>query len=837
MFLEFLAASTAEQEMKDEEKPATSSFGSQGSPEFIIINQDQSPTENPQQTFQIQNFSQTELPNLVQVNTNPSVLSVVGSGNNQARIQDVPGLGIPTSGSEVLPPVVFTTSNLPPANKVTPVVSPVATPIRQTRDGNIVTSTFPTTLEQRTIIKGVRSLNKPGASIAGPSSGSTMINNTQQVPTTPTSPGTGGGGRERAAVISEILANLGTPPGQIQQQQQLIGPPILHTVNSQASVAGQISSPDIGGQISAGGATTSGGGGIQFRGAISDHMSGQIGGGQIKQEGLSQPPTPKTAMSAATEAETEVEQNLTSHQTLVPSLMDVESLGIIQTILNLESISPQTGTDNALLAANNNATNTNGGNFVTSGDGQGGANFGQPAAPQAPTVFDQHQTVKVDSFSPMPSGQTILPANSVYVDQNTGLDRKPVFNVPTTLAAAVGIGNTTVVQQASYGTNVSDQKHISIGGTPGTTTEPSPGGSMTVWKKEECSPRGTPRPSPSATPPPLQVDVTSVRGGGANTGAAGTEQRSFKRSGRSTPTGKRSRPQTPSNNYQSDGEMSDSGGSIVYRDRKGSGSGRNSSNAASQETKPNNNFEEKEDEDKYMKRKRQGEGSEQGGGTGGARKESGGGRRDPIKQMLEQLQSNIPHIGDPHEEKVSHAGLLLEGSDYIRSLMRENNTLEENIEAMKAKIENLNKEIEDAQEKLPEHGSQSIHKILSTKGKSIPDMFADHVRQRTQKDWRYWVFTSIMGHFVHTFAQEVSNISPREMERTSLEWLQERMSLQQLRKDAFRKLAKLCSKTSIMEDPTRLPEEARGFVALPTSDPGTKEETEELDPPAFRNKY
>ena len=33
-------------------------------------------------------------------------------------------------------------------------------------------------------------------------------------------------------------------------------------------------------------------------------------------------------------------------------------------------------------------------------------------------------------------------------------------------------------------------------------------------------------------------------------------------------------------------------------------------------------------------------------------------------------------LGNPHEEKVSHAGLLLEGSDYIRSLMRENNTLQ-----------------------------------------------------------------------------------------------------------------------------------------------------------------
>ena len=44
------------------------------------------------------------------------------------------------------------------------------------------------------------------------------------------------------------------------------------------------------------------------------------------------------------------------------------------------------------------------------------------------------------------------------------------------------------------------------------------------------------------------------------------------------------------------------------------------------------------------------------------------------------------------------------------------------------------------------------------------------------------------------------------------------MSLLQLRKDAFRKLAKLCSKTSIMENPALLPDEARGFVDDPNWD-------------------
>merc|ERR1719509_291404 len=194
------------------------------------------------------------------------------------------------------------------------------------------------------------------------------------------------------------------------------------------------------------------------------------------------------------------------------------------------------------------------------------------------------------------------------------------------------------------------------------------------------------------------------------------------------------------------------------------------------ETKPTMRLEDMVDEDKYNKRKRSTSGS------AANTTDKDGRKKDPMRAMLEQLQSHIPHIGNPDEEKVSHAGLLVEGPDYIRSLMRENNTSKEQVESMKMKIEQLNAEIEDFQQKLPEHGSSSIHRIVSKRGKSIPDMFADHVRQKTQSDWKYWVYTSIMGHFVHSFAQEVSNISPKEMERTSTEWVQEKMSMTSLRK-------------------------------------------------------
>jgi len=341
---------------------------------------------------------------------------------------------------------------------------------------------------------------------------------------------------------------------------------------------------------------------------------------------------------------------------------------------------------------------------------------------------------------------------------------QPVFTVPSPVAISP-----VIVDQKIVSMNSSDDQIMTMMSAP------------------------VSRPSPQSTPPPLMTD-------------SGEPRKYKSRSGRATPTGKRSRPQTPTSDSESDGGWRD-------REHLGWGSGR----TTPVEVKPSMRLEDLVDEDKYNKRKRS---------TSGGDGQSRGKGKDPMKAMLEQLQQVIPHIGNPDEEKVSHAGLLVEGSDYIRSLKRENNTTSGNVEHLKLKIDQLHAEIEAFQEQLPEHGSSSIHRIVSKRGKSIPDMFADHVRQKTQSDWKYWVYTSIMGHFVHSFAQEVSNISPKEMERTSTEWVQEKMSMTSLRKDAFRKLAKLCAKTSIMEDPSKLPEEARGFVALSETDQQLSETTE-----------
>ena len=107
-------------------------------------------------------------------------------------------------------------------------------------------------------------------------------------------------------------------------------------------------------------------------------------------------------------------------------------------------------------------------------------------------------------------------------------------------------------------------------------------------------------------------------------------------------------------------------------------------------------------------------------------------------------------------------------------------------------------------------------------------------------DYRYWVFTAIMGHFVHSFSQQVSAGNFENLEASAKEWVGYNLTLHNLRKgtadifelsfwlwwvvtdtglsslcfsDAYRKLAKISAKTSIVEDPSKLPEEAMGFVS------------------------
>jgi len=190
-------------------------------------------------------------------------------------------------------------------------------------------------------------------------------------------------------------------------------------------------------------------------------------------------------------------------------------------------------------------------------------------------------------------------------------------------------------------------------------------------------------------------------------------------------------------------------------------------------------------------------------------------RRDSIKNGLEELQRVLPQFGSPEEEKISQATILSEAAKYLKSLKEAQDDGATSLESTQRDIEELNKQIERLQNHLPDNGAvfaMDKNNLVAVK-RSLPEQFSDHVVEKTHANWKYWVFTSIMGHFVHSFNQEVSSASQHDLQTTSLEWITNSMSLQQLRKDVSRKLAKLNAKTSISDDPSKLPEEARKFVS------------------------
>ena len=90
------------------------------------------------------------------------------------------------------------------------------------------------------------------------------------------------------------------------------------------------------------------------------------------------------------------------------------------------------------------------------------------------------------------------------------------------------------------------------------------------------------------------------------------------------------------------------------------------------------------------------------------------------------------------------------------------------------------------QSELPENGAPLLDPAqMAIKRKTMQEMFHGHVvaKVRDEEIWRYWVFTSIMGHFVHSFNQEVDSTGNLdELQTTAMEWIKNRMSLQQLRK-------------------------------------------------------
>ncbi|KAJ6656699.1 hypothetical protein lerEdw1_003586, partial [Lerista edwardsae] len=157
----------------------------------------------------------------------------------------------------------------------------------------------------------------------------------------------------------------------------------------------------------------------------------------------------------------------------------------------------------------------------------------------------------------------------------------------------------------------------------------------------------------------------------------------------------------------------------------------------------------------------------------------------------------------------SHALTLQKTVEYIAKLQQERSQMQEEAKRLREEIEQLNATIISCQQQLPVTGVP----ITRQRFDQMRSMFEEYVKNRTLQNWKFWIFSIIINPLFETFNGMVSTTSLEELNQTALAWVEQHCSLPILRPMVLNTLRHLSITTSILSDPSRLPEQATEAVS------------------------
>ncbi|XP_036027947.1 carbohydrate-responsive element-binding protein isoform X1 [Onychomys torridus] len=183
-------------------------------------------------------------------------------------------------------------------------------------------------------------------------------------------------------------------------------------------------------------------------------------------------------------------------------------------------------------------------------------------------------------------------------------------------------------------------------------------------------------------------------------------------------------------------------------------------------------------------------------------------RRFNIKLGFDTLHGLVSTLSAQPSLKVSKATTLQKTAEYILMLQQERTAMQEEAQQLRDEIEELNAAINLCQQQLPATGVPITHQRFD----QMRDMFDDYVRTRTLHNWKFWVFSILIRPLFESFNGMVSTASLHSLRQTSLAWLDQYCSLPALRPTVLNSLRQLSTSTSILTDPSRVPEQATRAV-------------------------
>ncbi|XP_078535697.1 carbohydrate-responsive element-binding protein isoform X1 [Lissotriton helveticus] len=183
-------------------------------------------------------------------------------------------------------------------------------------------------------------------------------------------------------------------------------------------------------------------------------------------------------------------------------------------------------------------------------------------------------------------------------------------------------------------------------------------------------------------------------------------------------------------------------------------------------------------------------------------------RRFNIKLGFDTLHNLVTTLHSQPSLKVSKATTLQKTADYICKLQQERAYVQEEVQRLREEIDSLNATINRCQQQLPDTGVP----ITRQRFDQMRQMFDEYIQSRTLQNWKFWLFSIIIRPLFESFNGMVSTASIEDLRQTSMSWLSQHCSLPSLRPKVLASLRELSTSTSILSDPTLVPEQATQAV-------------------------
>lgn len=187
-------------------------------------------------------------------------------------------------------------------------------------------------------------------------------------------------------------------------------------------------------------------------------------------------------------------------------------------------------------------------------------------------------------------------------------------------------------------------------------------------------------------------------------------------------------------------------------------------------------------------------------------------RRGSIKNGFDHLQSLVINPSQFPSGKISKATILEKTIDHIHQQHNERDAREKRVNRLKEELKELNEAIVLCQQQLPASGAP----VTRQRFEENRQYFREYVQQRTQHNYKFWIYSIIIQQLFDSYNSMVSTGGTEELCQTVLTWFEQNCNLPALRPIVMSSLRELSMKTTILSDPSKVPQQLTDYATTNT---------------------